>query len=224
MTRILIVEDDSSLLDTMESWLTRQKYNVETIDNGEAAFERISSEPFDLIILDWELPGCSGMELLKKFRAAGGGTRVLMMTGKPRVEDRKEGLESGADDFLVKPFDLEELSARVRALMRRPAEFFGNVLNAAYLTLNPLSGTVTKNGKEIQIPPKERALLEFFMRHPGEVFSAESLLNHVWPTGSEATALTLRVCINSLRSKIDIEGSASIIENVHGVGYRLRVD
>ncbi len=222
MARVLIVEDNLEILELITYCLSSENHLLETLSDGKQALERLSNENFDAVILDWELPGFSGIEILKQFRAAGGGTRIMMLANKPNLSEKMESLESGADDYVTKPFHPDELSARLRALLRRPAEFVGTILSSGNVSLDPLTGVVKKSGVPVQLTAKERALLEFLMRHPKEVFSAEAILDHVWPTQSESSPLAVRVCINGLRSKLDSNSSSSIIENVHGVGYRLR--
>ena len=222
MARILVVEDNPELVKLLKDCLMAESYHVDTIGDGKLALERLNQEPYDAIILDWELSGGAGMEILKEFRAAGGGTRVIMLAGKRSQKEKMESLESGADDYISKPFHQDELTARLRALLRRPAEFVGTVLVSGNVMLDPLTGAVTRDGQSIQLTTKERALLEFLMRHPKEVFSPEAILDHVWPTQSESSPLAVRVCINGLRSKLDNTAGSSIIENVHGVGYRIR--
>ena len=221
MARILVVEDDSQVAQQLKKWLTMEEHAVDLVDDGTKAVQRMTSASFDLIVIDWMLPGSiSGVDLLKQFRDAGGRTPVLMLTAKTEVADKMEGLGHGADDYLTKPFYMEELSARVRALLRRPEQFIGTVIKAGDITLDTNDGRITKGDQELKLSAKEFALLEFFMRHPGQIFNAEELLDHVWPTDAEATPLNARVYVSKVRSKIDQPGQPSLIQNVHGVGYK----
>ncbi|HEY9788243.1 MAG TPA: response regulator transcription factor, partial [Candidatus Obscuribacterales bacterium] len=145
----------------------------------------------------------------------------IMLTGRAKIDEKEEGLDSGADDYLTKPFSMRELNARVRALLRRPAAYSGNELKARDIVLEPESHRVTKQGREIKLLPKEFALLEFLLRNPGRVFSPEALLERVWESTSDASPDTVRIHVNRLRSKLDTKGEDSIIGTVHGVGYRL---
>jgi DNA-binding response OmpR family regulator len=223
MPKILIVEDDLDLRSIVEDWLRHEHHLVETATKGDEAMELIGIYPYDVIILDWNLPVMSGIQILKKFRQDGGKTPVLMLTGQDLAENIETGLDSGADDYLTKPFHMKELSARIRALLRRPQTVTENVLRAGDLTLNPRTFAVTKSGADIRLLPKEFALLEFLMRHPNQVFSAEALLDRVWHSENDAAPETVRTCIKRLRRKIDGESENSLIQTLHGVGYKLNV-
>jgi two-component system OmpR family response regulator len=177
--------------------------------------------PYDLVILDWMLPGRSGTEICRDYRARGGSAPILMLTAKAEVDDRAEGLDSGADDYLTKPFHPKEFSARVRALLRRPQSVMAKTLKAADIELDPSQIKVFKAGQQIHLLPKEFALLELFLRYPTQVFSAEALLDRVWNTDSSASLDTVRTYIKTLRKKIDNNPKDSLIRTVHGVGYSL---
>ncbi|HEY9712601.1 MAG TPA: response regulator transcription factor, partial [Chroococcales cyanobacterium] len=185
--------------------------------------EKLQFYEYDLVVLDWQLPGLEGVDILKEFRSGGGITPVIMLTGKNSISDKETGFDSGADDYLTKPFHMKELSARVRALLRRPSTFVGNVLKAGQLELDPGNFKATKNGAEIKLQPKEFSLLEFFMRHPNQVFNTDTLLNRVWASESDATSDALTTTIKRLRKKIDAEGERSFLTTVHGVGYKMEV-
>ena len=177
---------------------------------------------YDAVVLDWELPGMSGVEILKKFRGMKGTTPILMLTGKGQIQDKEEGLDSGADDYLTKPFSMKELSARLRALMRRPRAIATSTITIGPLEMDLTSHKVTKDGQALHILPKDYALLEFFMRNPNQVFSTEALLQRVWNVDSDAGSDALRTSIKRLRKLIDItEDGPSMIENIPKVGYRL---
>lgn len=221
MSKVLLVEDDLVTCDMVRDWLEHELYTVEAAHTGEEALDLMKLYQYDIVVLDWGLPGKSGVEILSRFRADGGTTPVLILTGKRSVGEKEEGLDAGADDYLTKPFELKELSARVRALLRRPIAFSGSILQAGSLALEPNSFKVTRGGAEIALLPKEFALLEFLMRHPGQVFSAEAILDRVWTSESEASPETIRTYIKRLRKKLDVEGQPSILGTVHGVGYKL---
>lgn len=221
MAKILIVEDDLDLRQIVEDWLKHDHHLIETATKGDEAMELIGIYSYDLIILDWQLPVYDGIQILTKFRQNGGKTPVLMLTGQDLAEQIEQGLDSGADDYLTKPFHMKELSARIRALLRRPVSVTDNVLRAAGINLNPRTFAVTKDGADIRLLPKEFALLEFLMRHPNQVFSAEALLDRVWHSENDAAPETVRTCIKRLRKKIDGESEESVIQTLHGVGYKL---
>lgn len=222
MAKILIVEDDRELAGVLQDWLCSEHHVVDTIDNGSEADQMLRHYAFDLLVLDWDLPGMPGVEICRNFRSRGGTTPILMLTGKGEIKDKTAGLDAGADDYLTKPFHPDELSARVRALLRRPsAVAASNELRVADLAMEPATYRVTRAGKELRLLPKEFALLEFLMRHPNVVFSAEALIDRAWSTESDASPDTVRTNIKRLRQKIDTEGSKQLIITVHGVGYKL---
>jgi len=220
MPRLLIIEDDANLALTMQDWFKSQNIDLELVSTASEGLEKLLVYSYDAVIMDWGLPDKSGVELLREYRARGGNTPVLMLTGRSEVDDKEIGFDSGADDYLTKPFSLRELSARMRALMRRPDVIAAGVLKAQGLDLDLAARKLTRDGAEITLQPLEFALLEFFMRHPDQVFTTDALLNRVWPNDSDASVDTLRTCIKKLRRKIDSEDKESIITNLPGVGYR----
>jgi DNA-binding response OmpR family regulator len=221
MAKILLIEDDQLLSATVSDWLTFEHHQVEVVTDGKSGKDRLLCCEYDLVVLDLELPDIGGLEILKEFRAASGRTPVLILTGHKQLTDKTSGLDSGADDYLTKPFHMEELAARIRALLRRPAQIAANVLTARGVRLDPKQYLVTKDGKSIDLLPKEFALLEFLMRHPNQVFSAEALLDKVWPSDSDATSKAIRTCMKRLRKKIDSTDSHPLIKTLYGVGYKL---
>lgn len=220
MAKILVVEDDRALSGTVEKWLTFEHHLIEVIDDGEKALENLKFYKYDLVILDLNLPKIGGIEVCKQFRTAGGLTPILMLTGKDKIEEKEVGLDAGADDYLTKPFHLKELSARVRALLRRPENFAGNVLTAGELVLEPANFRVTRSGEDVQLSQQEFALLQFLMRNANQVFSPEALLDRVWESSSDVSPAAIRTHVKMLRKKLDKDGEPSYIKNVHGVGYR----
>lgn len=205
----------------VRSFLLMEHHTVETLSDGADAVQHLRIYPYDVIVLDWQLPGATGVEILKQFRAAGGKTPVIMLTGKDSINDKELGLDSGADDYLTKPFHMKELAARIRSLLRRAPQVADNVLCAGDLLLDPAKYRVTKNGGTIQLLPKEFAVLEFLMRHPNQVFTPEALLERVWKSDSEATSEALRTTMKRLRKKIEDPDGPQLIRTVHGVGYVL---
>jgi DNA-binding response OmpR family regulator len=222
MAKILLVEDNEDLANTVRTFLIFEHHTVEHVKDGKVAHDQLRGFQYELIILDWNLPGMSGMDVLQRFRETGGITPVLMLTGHDTVEEKERGLDTGADDYLTKPFQLKELGARVRALLRRPpVAMSSNILSAGNITIDTQKYRVTVGGEPITLVPREFQLLEFFMRHPNQVLSPEALLNRVWPSDSDATTEALRTALKRLRKKVDPE--SNILRTVHGVGYILEV-
>jgi DNA-binding response OmpR family regulator len=221
MAKILLVEDDKDMTVVIRTWLTSDSHTVEVVHSGTDGMDRLRICSYDIVLLDWELPEKSGLELLQAFRGEGGTTPVILLTGRRSIDDKEAGLDCGADDYLTKPFHMKELSARIRSVLRRAIQNPSNVLKEGDLSLDPSKHKVFKNGNEIALLPKEFALLEFLMRHPGDVFSGEALLQRVWHSDSEATIEAVRTCVKRLRQKLDEDKDDSIIETVSRVGYRL---
>ena len=218
---MLIVEDDTSIANVVKDALSESMHNVDMVHNGADARAYLGSVQYDLIVFDWQLPDCTGIELCNEYRAGGGTAPVLFLTGRNTVPDRITGLDSGADDYLTKPFDVRELLSRVRALMRRPPALTYKGLTVRNIELDPVNHRVSMTGVEVKLYPKEFALLELFMRNPQRVFSADDLLSKVWPTDSEASIETVRTTILRLRQKIENDPENPLLRTVRGVGYRL---
>lgn len=222
MSKILLVEDELDLSNQIKDWLIRDHHIVETAHDGETAYHQLRVSKYDLIILDWQLPGISGLEICKKYRSLGGKSPVLMLTARSTVSDKEAGLDAGADDYLCKPFHLKELSARIRALIRRSTGLqSASVLNLKDITLDPAARRIIKGGAEIKLEPKEFALFEFLLRNRNVVFSADALLDRVWESDTSVSPDSIRTYIKALRKKLDVRGEPSIITTVHGLGYRL---
>lgn len=226
MPKILVIEDDRDLAVTIVDALQGERHIVDAVHDGIEGLERLRLETFDVIILDWQLPRKSGIEILREARAEGLETPVIMLTGRGTIDNKEEGLGRGADDYLTKPFDIRELLARIRAQVRRSGRrnSVETTLQVRDLQLDPVKYKLTKGEKELHLMPKDFALLEFFMRHPDQVFSVPTILARVWSNDSEASPEGLRVAIRRIRKTIDSsdDPSESIIENVARVGYRLR--
>lgn len=223
MPKLLLVEDDREIASMVTEWLTSQRFEIDTAYEGALGLELLSLNVYDVIIMDWELPDTTGIEIIKTFRGNKGLTPIIMLTAKGAVAHKETGLDSGADDYLAKPFSLAELTARIRALLRRAPSYQPSVLQVADLTLDPVKYRVMKGQKEIHLNPRDFALLEFLMRHPDEIFSTAALLQRVWQSSSDVASDTLRTSIKRLRQQIDSDGGESLIENIPKVGYRLRV-
>jgi len=224
LTKILLVEDDIELAKVVTRWLTHENYTCEWVEDGIEALSRLKTYHYDLTILDWQLPGMEGIEVLNQYRASGGRAPILMLTGKREIEEKIQGFDTGADDYLTKPFHGRELTSRIKALLRRPAVMQDDILKVGELQLDPRTGDVTKAGAKVVLRPKELLLLEFLMRNPGRLFQPQQLLDQVWPNESDATTEALRSCLKRLRNSIDGDSDTSVIRNVHGRGYGLFAD
>lgn len=221
MAKILIVEDDLNTVEFVSEWLSHEHHLIEVVESGPDALDRLRTSEYDVILLDIDIPKLSGLEVCRQFRERGGLTPIIMVTGHSAFSERERGLDSGADDYVTKPFNLKELSARIRAQIRRSGGQTSNILKANGLELDATNYKLTKNGAEVHLLPKEFALLEFFMRNPDRVFSGDSLMQRIWHSESEATTNALRSALKRLRQKID-SSEESMIETVHGIGYRFR--
>jgi DNA-binding response OmpR family regulator len=224
MAKILVVEDERDLASLVTNWLKRDHHLVEMVGDGTSALRQLEMNRYDVIILDLMLPGMDGVEICRRFRRQHGTTPILMLTAKDTVDDRALGLDAGADDYLTKPFHLKELAARVRALLRRGDSKPGNVLKIRDVVIDTNEYRCTKAGKEIHLLPKEFRLLEFLVRHPNQVFSAEDLLSSVWESDTPALLDTVRGHIKRLRKKLDSPGERSMISTVYGLGYKIEAD
>lgn len=220
--RILIIEDEHKIANSLKKGLEHERYAVDVVYNGKDGLDIAISEEYDLIILDRLLPGADGVEICKTLRQNLVHTPVLMLTAKGRIEDKVEGLDAGADDYLVKPFSFSELFARVRALVRRPKRQSNTELKAFDLTLNTLNFDVKRGNKSINLSNKEFALLEYLLRHKGAILKKDQIINNVWSYDSDVLPNSVEVYIKHLRDKIEkpFKGK-KLIETVRGFGYRI---
>ena len=222
--RVLVVEDERKLAEVLSAALHAEHFDVVVAATGEDGFYRANAELFDLVVLDLMLPGRSGLEILQALRQRHIETPVLILTARDGVDDRVLGLDLGADDYLVKPFALPELLARIRALLRRgrPSEVFR--LKAADLEVDLVSRRVVRGDQAIELTGREFELLEYLLRHQGHLVSREMLARDVWKEPRRATPLdnVIDVQMTRLRRKVDVEGSARLIHTVRGVGFVLR--
>lgn len=220
--RILFVEDDDRIAQPLAEDLRRQYYVVDIAEDGIKGWECAQSASYDLVLLDLMLPRLDGITLCRRLRSIRYTALILMLTARDTTTDKVIGLDAGADDYLIKPFEVEELSARIRALSRRSLETRQPVLGCGDLKLDPSTFKVTYEGKDLSLTPKEYMILEFFLRNPTQVFSRSSLLSKLWNFGQLPTEETIKTHITSLRRKIREAGSSKpIIETVYGIGYRL---
>jgi DNA-binding response OmpR family regulator len=224
MARILLVEDESELATVVASWLCDELHVIEIASNGLDAQEYLRTKNYDLVILDVIMPGASGIEVCKRYRESGGSSPILLLTARSSINDKEVGLDAGADDYLTKPFNLRELSARVRALIRRSQTKPIMSLQVGSLTLEPKSCVVMRNGVALDLHPKEFMILEFFMRNPDEVFAADELISNIWGSNSKLSPETVRTYMKTLRKKIDAPNRPSLIQNIRGIGYKLSGD
>jgi DNA-binding response OmpR family regulator len=219
--RILIVDDEYSLLKQLQQILENQRYIVETAMDGEDALDKLFETPFDLIILDIMMPKIDGLTALEHARKAGIDTPVLMLTAKGDVKDRIKGLDLGADDYLAKPFSLDELLARIRALLRRTSSQPEPMLQVLDVQLDTVSRKVSKNGEPVELTPKEFSILEFLLYNKNRAVSRFSLAEHVWGDDFDPFNMSnfMDVHIKNLRHKIGDAGGGTIIRTIRGVGY-----
>jgi two-component system OmpR family response regulator len=220
--RVLVVEDDVKMAALLRRGLAEEGLAADVARTGDDALWMAGSAEYDAIVLDVMLPGTDGFEVCRRLRESGSWAPVLMLTARDAVEDRVAGLDSGADDYLTKPFSFAELLARLRALARRPALERPAVLEVAGLRLDPATRQVWRGDAEIHLSAKEFALLETFMRRPGQVLSRYQLLEHCWDYGYENRSNVVDVYVRYLREKIDRPFGRDSIETLRGVGYRLR--
>ena len=219
--RVLLVEDEQGAARMLAKGLREESYAVDVAGDGETALEQAYLNDYDLIILDVMLPDKDGFEVCRELRANGSAVPILMLTARDAVEDRIEGLNTGADDYLVKPFDFEELLARARALLRRVPALLPEVITVADLSINTQSQQVTRAGKLIELTTKEYALLEYLARHANEVVGRADIAEHVWDETYDPFSKVIEVFIQRLRRKIDEDQPVKLIRTRRGAGYIL---
>lgn len=222
--RILLVEDDPEQLEPLQAALSQAGHIVDGLQDGETAQWIMSQHDYDLLILDWMLPAMSGLSLCQQYRAAGKTAPVLMLTAKDNILDKVAGLDAGADDYLVKPTDLIELLARVRALGRRSPTYGGETLTLADLTLHLTSLTVERNGDSVELSSREFQLLEYLLRHPRQVLSRDQIEQALWACGDEPESNAITTLVRRLRQRLRVLKAAGWVETVYGMGYRLCPD
>jgi DNA-binding response OmpR family regulator len=222
MAKLLLIEDDLSLVEELRDVFQREGHTVDTMQDGMSGLDALKSFIYDLIILDVNIPQLNGIDLCHQFRSGGGVTPLLMLTGLSTDTDKERGLDSGADDYLTKPFSSRELLARIRALIRRSPAAPVEQLRIKDLVVETSSKNVKRGDREIKLWAKEYDVLVFLMRNINHIFDADTLLSRVWPMESEVSPEAIRQCIKRLREKIDIEGESSIISTVKGFGYTIK--
>lgn len=223
MITILVVDDDPKLLNMLQRTLTHEGFHVLTAPDGNAAIEKVQTHHPDVIVLDWLMPGLDGIGVIKQLRAADDQTLILMLTARDAVEDRVEGLETGADDYLVKPFAPAELLARIHALLRRPSVASKEApLAYADLSLDPATRETKRGARAFELTSKEFDLLQYLMQHPRQVLRREQILQAVWGYDFGGEDNVLEVYIGYLRKKTEAGGEPRLIQTVRAVGYVLR--
>lgn len=223
--RILIVEDERKIANALKRGLSQESFAVDVCFDGEEGLAMALDEPYDAIVLDRMLPGMDGLTVCRKIREAGKHVPIIMLTAKDAIGDRVAGLNSGADDYLIKPFAFEELLARIRSLLRRPAEVAPITLECDDLTLNTQTFEVKRGDKMISLTSKEFALLEYMMRNQNKVLTKDMIIGHVWDYDADILPNTVEVYISYLRQKIDkaFPGRPTLMQTLRGFGYKLGV-
>lgn len=219
--RILVVEDEIDLCDTIVEGLEIDGYAVDSCYDGEDAYELMTTEIYDLVVLDLNLPGMDGMDILTAVRKQNKELKVLILSARNRVSDKVLGLDTGANDYLAKPFEFVELEARIRSLLRRPFIQENTVLHWEHISLDTIKRVASITGTEIPLTKKELSLLEYFLLHPNKIISQEELMEHVWNMEVDSFSNAVRVHIASLRKKLRTRLSYNPIETKIGVGYFL---
>jgi DNA-binding response OmpR family regulator len=223
MAKVLVADDDEQLRALVVDWLESQKFEVESVNSGSACKIVLENRNFDVMILDWQMPGLSGVDVCRWFRERGGTTPVLMLTAKDEIKDKEIGFGAGVDDYLTKPFLMRELSARLSALLRRGTVAPSLTVEVGPLKVDPDQHVVTVNGAPLKVSPTEFSILEFLARHQGQVFDTNTLLDRVWKSSADVSPDTVRVYIRRLRDKLTDAGHPTMLQNIHGVGYKLQL-
>ncbi|MBI5127373.1 response regulator transcription factor [Candidatus Roizmanbacteria bacterium] len=219
--RILVVEDEHRIANLIKKGLEQESYAVDVAYNGDDGYDLASTEEYDTIILDLMLPGLDGIKITENLRKEKIHTPILILTAKGQIQDKVKGLDSGADDYLTKPFSFEELLARVRALMRRPKTAVTENLVASDLTLNSKTFEVKRGGKSIELSSKEFSLLEYLMRNKSRILTKDQIISHVWDYDADILPNTIEVYIKNLRNKVDVGFKKKLINTVRGFGYKI---
>ncbi len=221
MSKILLIEDDTELAEKIQSWLKPENKHIEIASTGRDGLQLLEGFNYDAAIVDWSLPDISGLDILKKHRRNGGKTPIIFLTGQGEMDCKLAALEAGADDYMTKPFDVRELTARLKGLLRRPLDVMQTELKAGDVVLKVDSKTLVCGDKTVLLRTRECALMEFLLRHPDRLFSGKAILSAVWPSDSETTDGSVRTCVKLLRVKLKKIGHEELIKTVLGSGYIL---
>ncbi|MBU4210486.1 response regulator transcription factor [Patescibacteria group bacterium] len=221
--RILIIEDEHKIANSIKKGLEQESYAVDVAYDGQYGLDLASTEDYDSIILDLMLPKLSGMQICKQLRQLDVHTPILMLTAKGEIDDKVNGLNAGADDYLVKPFAFAELLARIKALSRRPKNNTGSILSVSDLTLNTITYQVKRGQKNINLSKKEFALLQYFLQHKEQILSKDQIINHVWNYDADVLPNTVEVYVGYLRNKLDkaFKNKKPLIHTIRGFGYKI---
>lgn len=222
MKKLLIVDDDPEFGQALKSALIQENVHVDLVHSGLDALQSLQHFQFDLILLDWNLPDITGLEVCKKYRANGGTTPIIFLTGRQGVEDKESGLDAGGDDYLTKPFDVRELQARMRSVERRVNRYDLTSHMVRGVSLDTKLHKACKDGQDVHLSISELDILAFLMKNPDTFFSAKQIFASVWPSDSEASEDVVRVHMNLLRRRLARIGADNLIETVRGAGYILR--
>lgn len=221
LPKVLLVEDERELATKLAKRLEREGFTTDAVHDGLTGLRMLKQYVYDVVVADWNMPAMSGPEMIEAFRRDGGVTPVIMLTGKHEIGDKVAGFQAGADDYLTKPFEADELIVRLRALIRRAPTYKTNVLEMGILKVDVDASTAFMGEHELQLQRLEFRLLEFLLRHPGQTFTADALLDRVWPADSEASTETVRGYIKTLRKKLSQRGDKPRIRNLYGLGYKI---
>lgn len=224
MAKILLVEDDLGVAQLIEFTLESERYVIDHYTRVNDALAALKTAEYDLLILDWALPDNTGVELCKQYRSMGGSKPVLMLTARESSRDKVAGLNAGADDYVVKPFDPDELVARAKALLRRPPVIAGPILKVSSIEMDTSNFTVKLAGQSISLLPKEFAILQLLMEHPDRYFTAEAILARVWRSDLPVSTDSVRTQMKTLRKKLGGTDDGSVIENSRGLGYKIKTE
>lgn len=222
MAKILLIEDDKLLAESIRDSLQAARHSVDLLINGDEGLWWLQNNSYDVAIVDWNLPGLQGIDICKQYRSNGGSVPILMLTGKRELQDMVHGLDSGADDYISKPFKIEELHARLRSLLRRVPTVSSEVTRIDNVELNSRTGVITADGKLVECSRTEFAILELLMKNPGVLYPTESIMDKAWPTASETSPDTVRCHVTRIRKKLEeaSRGSSRFIKTVWGCGYK----
>lgn len=223
MAKILLVEDDTKLVELLKDWFAKEGHILEVACTGGDAKQLLNAYEHDVIILDWELPDTTGIQIAKEYRQGGGDKIILFLTGKGAIENKEAGLEF-ADDYLTKPFEIRELSARIKSLLRRPSGLLPVEIRIGNVSLVAKSHTLVVGEQKFQLRAKESALLEYLMRHPNCAFDSRALLDAVWPSESGGSTETVRTWMKTLRKTLAEAGREDLIKTIAGSGYMIEFE
>lgn len=222
MRKLLIIDDDVSLSTELQHILKQHDWLVERADNGKDGLQLLRCSNYDFILLDWNMPEMDGIDVCRRFRAEGGQTPIIFLTGRRELDDKEAGLDAGGDDYLTKPFEPRELLARMRTIERRPRSIVRETLTLNKLVFDPKLRRATIDGASVQLSLTESNMLEFLLRNRNVFFTANQIFASVWPSDSEASAETVRVHMQYLRAKLRRIGAENVIETVKGAGYTVK--